>query len=196
MALSIVQITVYILFACTFHAYGSVRDAEHVSDTLIANVERSDVIRIGQDSNIHVSEDRILDDNNGSPTTNECTTNFVSSSMNDTDDIRDDDEHYGATVPTTSQECDVETVNEDELENVMMRTHMNIGFGEIQIIEHDREATQQRLIETLLYMYNNHTINTKTNDSVLPVECKMHHEFCAYWAARGECEARPGMYIM
>jgi hypothetical protein len=181
-----------------------VRDDEHVSDTLMDNVERNDVIRnvpvfeVGQDCDIHVSEDRILDDN--SPTTNDCTTNFVFSSMNDTNDIGDDhddnNEHYGATVPTTSQESDVEAANQYEIENVMMRTHMNIGFGEIQNIEHDREATQQRLIETLLYMYNNHTINTKTNDSVLPVECKMHHEFCAYWAARGECEARPGMYIM
>jgi hypothetical protein len=69
---------------------------------------------------------------------------------------------------------------------------IDAGFGEVQSIYYDPELAQQRLSDMLLYMQNNFTsTNSMTNDTEV-VACLMQHELCAYWAARGECEVRPG----
>lgn len=133
--------------------------------------------------------------NSASTTTNECVNEFVSSlsSMNQTNsDIEGKDVPSGTSI--SSLDDDKVSTTPDSNRPTSMKTRINIGFGAIQVIEHDREATQERLIETLLYMHNNYTLSSasSTATAIQTVPCRMHHELCAYWAARGECEMRPG----
>ena len=136
---------------------------------------------------IHVNGNDVMD----SADQNECITAFQLSSVNDTH-IDVVEENIPSSTSTTSISQEKGDKSSTNPTTIMMKTHMNIGFGELQLIQHDREATQQRLIETLLYMYNNHTSSTTTTSSGTEVECNMQHELCAYWAASGECDARPG----
>jgi hypothetical protein len=196
MALIILQITVCILLLSAFNTSGSYCNDSSVDgvDDISSGIHLLDV----KHGSIHVNDDSSIDN---TATTTECMNKFLSSSVQgNTTDIIGDDVNDGTTGTTTeSQDADVSNQN-SPTEVPAVKTHMNIGFGEIQMIQYDREATQQRLIEALLYMYNNFTLsttNTTTTSSSghVTVECKMQHELCAYWAARGECEIRPGMSI-
>ena len=186
MALIILQITVCILLLSALNTSGSYCNDSYIDgvDDISSGIHLLDV----KHGSIHVNDDNSIDN---TATTKECMNKFLSSSVqgNNTDIIGDDVNDGTTGTTTESQDADVSNQN-SPTEVPAVKTHMNVGFGEIQMIQYDREATQQRLIEALLYMYNNFTLSI-TNT----VECKMHHELCAYWAARGECEIRPGMSI-
>jgi hypothetical protein len=189
MAFAFVQITVYALFLYVLNTHGRVCHG-NVTDDFVDDIKSLEA----EHCSIHTNHDRTVE----STTKNECINRFLSSSMNENDtDSLGDDVQSGVTTTITAEGDVVVSTNNQNSPTDVLKTHMNIGFGEIQMIQHDTEATQQRLIEMLLYMYNNRTSSnltaTTSNDKLLvPVECKMHHELCAYWAARGECEARPG----
>ena len=198
MALIILQITVCILLLSAFHTSGSYCNDSSVDgvDDISSSIHLLNV----KHGSIHVNDDNSIDN---TATTKECMNNFLSSSVqgNNTDIIGDDVDDATTGTTTESQDADVSNQN-SPTEVPAVKTHMNIGFGEIQMIQYDREATQQRLIEALLYMYNNFTLSTTNTTTTtsgssghVTVECKMQHELCAYWAARGECEIRPGMSI-
>jgi hypothetical protein len=199
MALIIAKIIFNVLLV--FNTYGRVCDGNG-TDTSVDDVENiiRNLLEVEQGI-VHVNIDGIV---KSETSTNECITKFLASSINDadTDALEDDDEgeveqNVSTDAITLHDNDDVNATPNDPTNERM--THMNIGYGEIQMIQHDREATQQRLIETLLYMYHNYTsssssdMTTRSGQPIM-VECKMNHELCAYWAARGECEARPGTY--
>ena len=168
---------------------GNVTSTDSFSDSVVDRISKNSfAVEHGV---IHVNDNDIDD----STTNNECITTFLSSATNETivDFVEDDSQRYTTATTVTSHD-DHERPSTGSHVITMKMTHMNIGFGEIQMIQHDREATQKRLIETLLYMYNNHTSSMTTTTSGAQVECTMQHELCAYWAASGECEVRPGTY--
>lgn len=193
MACAFVQITVYALFLHFLNTHGRVCNG-NVTDDFVDDVKSLEV----EHCSIHTNYDKTVE----STTTNECINKFLSLSMheNGTDTLGDDVQSVIASTTASEEDVVVSTNNQNSPTDVM-KTHMNIGFGEVQMIQHDTEATQQRLIETLLYMYSNRTSSNLTTTTIsdqlpVPVECKMHHELCAYWAARGECEIRPGTCLM
>lgn len=185
------QIQAYVLLFCLLNIFGgtcsgNVTDSSADSDNNIS--KNSLAIEHGV---IHVHDNDI----NDSTTNNECIATLHSSSLNETIFEFAEDHVPSSTSSTIASHVDdMSSTNEHTgSRTIKMKTHINIGFGEIQMVQHAREATQQRLIETLLYMYSNHT-SSITTTSGIQVECKMQHELCAYWAASGECEVRPGTY--
>ena len=195
MAFINVHITTFVILVCILNIYGKLCHG-NVTDSSIAGVDNISInlfeIEHGTGS-FHFNDDRIIDTTSANY---ECIHKSNSLPMNGTgNNTMDNYEHSVATAATTEQVNDVSNTNQNDQTNVN-KTHMNIGFGEMQMIQHDREATQQRLIEILLYMYDNYTSSTETTCSgQVPVECTLQHELCAYWAARGECEARLGTCI-
>ena len=189
-----VHVTLFLLLLLALHiservCNGNISDATDRDGRI-----RSELLGIVQGT-LHGNADDIRDSR--STTTNECVTELSSSpsSMNQTDaDVVGNDVPSGTSIASLDDDKMSATPNATRTTNTI-KTHINIGFGALQMIQHDREATQERLIETLLYMHNNHTLfssSSPTGTAIQTVPCQMHHELCAYWAARGECEIRPG----
>jgi hypothetical protein len=188
MAFISVHMTLFLLLLLMLHiservCNGNISDATDRDSTI-----RSELLGIEQGT-LHGNDDDVRD--------SECVNELSSSpsSMNQTDaDVVGNDVPSGTSIASLDDDKVSATPNANRTTNTT-KTHINIGFGALQMIQHDREATQERLIETLLYMHNNHTFSSSSSPNATAIQtvpCQMHHELCAYWAARGECEIRPG----
>ncbi len=193
MAFITVHMTVFVLLLLVLYVSGGVCNGNISESTDGDSRIRNELLEIEQGT-LHGNDDDIRDST--STTTNECVNELASlpSSMNQTDsDIVGNDVPSGTSISSQDDDKDSTTPDSNRPTSTV-KTHINIGFGAIQLIQHDREATQERLMETLLYMHNNYTVSSSssTATTIQTVQCVMHHELCAYWAARGECEIRPG----